>query len=129
MEKRVMIVDDEPDILKALKIVLEDKNFDVITVETGKECIKEIKKGFKGVILLDIMMPEMDGWDTLKEIIKLDLMQDIAIEIITGKGTKDHEKIIGLQSYIHDYLIKPMEIEELIESLNKCLENLEKIRK
>jgi len=115
-----MIVDDEPDVLFALRTIFERKNFDVITVKNGFECLNELEKGFKGVILMDIMMPDMDGWDTIKTIVQRGLMKGVAIEIITGKGTKDHEKMAGLESYIRDYLAKPLDTKQLLASVDEC---------
>jgi DNA-binding NtrC family response regulator len=120
MEKRVMVVDDEPDILSSLKTILERHDYDVITVKNGIECLKEIEKGFKGIILMDLMMPEMDGWDTINEIIKRGLMKNVAISIITGKGTKDFQKMSILGSYIFDYIVKPLDIDKLISSVEEC---------
>ena len=120
MNKKIMVVDDEPDILISLRTIFERQNYEVITVESGVKCLEELEKGFKGVILMDIMMPGMDGWDTIKEILHRGLMKGIAIEIITGKGTRDHQKMNGFESYIHDYLTKPLDIEKLISSVDKC---------
>ena len=122
MTKRIMIVDDEPDILTSLKTILERNNYDVITVNNGVECVKEIEKGFKGLILLDLMMPEMDGWETINEIVKKGLMKNVAISIITGKGTKDFQHMSSLGSYIFDYMVKPLDIKQLISSIEKCSE-------
>jgi len=120
MNKKIMIVDDEPDILSSLKTILERQNYDVVTVESGYDCITEVERGFKGVILMDIMMPEMDGWDTIRELMDRGLMSGVSIEIITAKGTQDRDKMKGLESYIEDYLTKPIDIEELISSIKKC---------
>lgn len=122
MTKRIMIVDDEPDILTSLKTILERNNYDVIKVNNGVECVKEIEKGFKGLILLDLMMPEMDGWETINEIVKKGLMKNVAISIITGKGTKDFQHMSSLGSYILDYMVKPLDIKQLISSIEKCSE-------
>lgn len=115
-----MIVDDESDILVTLKTVFEHQNYDVVTVENGFDCISEIEKGFKGVVLMDLMMPEIDGWDTIKEIVERGLIRNVAINIITGKGTKQHKMMSALGSYIYDYFSKPIDIKELIESVKKC---------
>jgi len=115
-----MIVDDEPDILTSLKTVFEQHNYEVIAVDNGSDCINEIEKGFKGIILMDIMMPEMDGWETIKKIIERGLIKNVAIEIITGKGTKDHQIMSNLGSYVYDYLSKPLDINELISSVKRC---------
>lgn len=119
MEKRVMIVDDETDVLISLKTVFERNNYDVITVTNGAECIKEIEKGFKGIVLIDLMMPEMDGWETIQEIVNLGLSKNVSIAIITGKGTKDSQKMSSLGSYIFDYMAKPLDIARLLSSVEK----------
>ena len=124
MRKKIMIVDDEPDILDSLRIVLEHHDFEVIAVDNGKKCLKEIEKGFKGVVLIDLMMPELDGWDTINEIVKRGLINNVEIAIITGKGTRDFQKMSLLGSYVYDYLAKPLNIDKLIASVEKCNKNL-----
>ncbi len=120
MNNKIMVVDDEIDILNSLKVIFEKQKYEVTTVESGEDCLRQLEKGFRGVILMDIMMPNMDGWDTIREIIKRGLIKDVAIEIITGKGTKDHQKLMELGSYVYDYLTKPIDIKQLIESVRKC---------
>ena len=120
MMKRIMVVDDEPDVLLSLKTVLQKQNYDVVTVTNGKECLKELKKGFKGIILMDLMMPVMDGWETINQIVKQGYINDVAISIITGKGTRDYQKMSLLGSYIFDYLAKPLNIEKLISCVEEC---------
>ncbi len=126
MDKKVMIVDDEQDILFSLRTLFERQGYEVITVDGGAKCVNELEKGFSGVVLMDIMMPKMDGWDTIKKIVNRGLIRNIEIEIITGKGTRNHKKMIGFGSYIHDYLSKPLDPEKLISSVNKCLMCLSK---
>lgn len=115
-----MIVDDEPDILFSLRTIFEKQSYDVITVSNGIECLKEIEKGFKGIILMDLMMPVMDGWETINEIVKRGYMEDVAIAIITGKGAKDFQNMSRLGSYVFDYLAKPLDIGKLIASVERC---------
>jgi DNA-binding response OmpR family regulator len=122
MNKRIMIVDDEQDILFSLRTILEKQNYDVITVSNGIDCLKEIEKGFKGIILMDLMMPNMDGWDTIDEIVKNGYIDNVAIAIITGNGTKDFQKISKLGSYVIDYLAKPLDINKLISCVERCNE-------
>ncbi len=124
MNKKIMIVDDEQDILFSLKTLFECRDYDVITVDSGAKCIAELEKGFRGIVLIDIMMPEMDGWDTIEEIVNRGLMQNIEIEVITGKGTKNHEKMIGFEPYIHDYLTKPFIPEKLLSTIDERLMHL-----
>jgi CheY-like chemotaxis protein len=120
MNNKIMVVDDETDILASIRALFEKQNYEVTTVESGEECIQALENGFKGVILMDIMMPNMDGWDTIKKIVNRGLIKNVAINIITGKGTKDHQKLGELGSYVYDYLTKPIDINQLIDSVKKC---------
>jgi CheY-like chemotaxis protein len=122
--KKIMVVDDEQDILFSLKNLLEDYCYEVVTVDSGKKCIQELQKGFCGLVLMDIMMPTMDGWDTIEEIVHKGLDKNIVITIITGKGTQNHEKFIKFESYIKDYLVKPLDVQTIIESIERCYHSL-----
>ena len=119
MMKKVMVVDDELDVLDSLRTILENQNYEVITVSNGIECLKEIEKGFKGIILMDLMMPIMDGWDTINEIVNGGYLDNVTISIITGKGTKDYQKLSLLGNYIFDYLAKPIDIKQLTASVDR----------
>jgi len=121
MDKRIMVVDDDPDILISIRNIFENEGYEVFTVDSGKDCIRELEKGFKGVILMDIMMPFMDGWDTIEEIKNKGFMKNVIISILTAKGTPDHEKMNGLESAIHDYITKPFDIQELISNVSQMI--------
>ena len=121
MDKKIMVVDDDPDILICMRTIFEKEGFEVLTVDSGKDCIKELERGFKGVIILDVMMPFMDGWDTLAEIKKRNLLDGIIISILTARGTPDHEKMKGLEPYIYDYMTKPFDPKELLKNVKNML--------
>ena len=121
MEKRLMVVDDDPDILISIRKIFENEGYEVFTVDSGKDCIKELERGFKGIILMDIMMPFMDGWDTIEEIIKKGYAKNVIISILTARGTPDREKMRGLESYIFDYITKPFDIKKLIFDVRQMI--------
>ena len=121
MNKKIMIVDDDPDMLISIRKIFEREGYEVFTVDSGMDCIKEIEMGFKGVVLMDIMMPFMDGWDTIQEITNRGLSKNVVISILTAKGTLNHEKMKGLQSYIYDYITKPFDVRNLISDVNNML--------
>jgi CheY-like chemotaxis protein len=75
IRKKIMIVDDDPDILVSIRKIFEREVYEVFTVDSGMDCIKELERGFKGVVLMDIMMPFMDGWDIIDEINKRGLLK------------------------------------------------------
>ena len=121
MNKKIMVVDDDPDILISIRKIFEREGYEVFTVDSGMDCIKELEMGFKGVVLMDIMMPFMDGWDTIQEITNRGLSKNVVLSILTAKGTPNHEKMKGLQSYIYDYITKPFDVRNLISDVNNML--------
>ena len=121
MNKRIMVVDDDPDILIAIRKIFENEGYEVFTVDDGMDCLKELERGFRGIILMDVMMPFMDGWDTITEIIKRGFTKGVVISILTSRGTPDHEKMRRLESYIHDYITKPFDVKKLILDVRKMV--------
>jgi len=114
MEKDILIVDDDKDILTSLREVFLHQGNVVFTAESGFECLRRIKDGFQGILLIDIMMPKMDGWDTIREIVKNGLEQNVQIVVITARGTHHQEKMHGLEPYIIDYIPKPFDLHKLL---------------
>ncbi len=119
MKKDILVVDDDTDVLHSVKDVFEFQGYNVKTVTNGSDCIKEIENGFSGIVLLDLMMPVMDGWDTIKKIVKKGLNKKVEILIITAVGTTEHDKMYGIESYINDYIVKPFNIDDLVKSVEK----------
>ncbi len=117
MEKRIMIVDDDPDLLVILRALFEKEHFEVLTVDTGYDCLKELQRGFSGVILMDLMMPFMDGYTTIHEIVKQGYAKLVKIVIITASSKKDQDKYNELEPYIYDYIQKPFNIDWLLTNV------------
>jgi DNA-binding response OmpR family regulator len=117
MDKKLMVVDDDPDILITIRSIFEREGYEVYTVDSGRDCIKELERGFTGIILMDIMMPFMDGWDTIREIVQRGYSKNVVISIVTAKGTRDHEKMKGLETYVRDYIAKPFDVRVLINNV------------
>lgn len=113
MDRNVLVVDDEPDLVYYLKRMLEREGFHVMTALSGRECLEEMDKGFKGVILMDIMMPNMDGWDTVKEIVDRGLIEGNIISMLTAKPEPDI-KLMELKEYVLDYITKPVDKKTLL---------------
>jgi DNA-binding NtrC family response regulator len=120
MAKKIMIVDDDADILVTLRMFFEKNEFEVLAVDSGKDCIKELQDGFKGVVLLDITMPFMDGWETLREIIRLGLNKQVVISIITA-NTCAKEQSADVCSYVYEFISKPFNLKQLIGSVDTFL--------
>ena len=117
MQENIMIVDDDPSILFAIKELLHDEGFSVCAVSSGRTCVEQIQNGFKGLILLDLMMPDMNGWDTIAELQKKGVSLDIKFIIITAKIDIDVDKKKKYEHMIIDYIEKPFEPERLISTI------------
>jgi len=112
-KKIILLVDDNPDLLYSVKKGLESisKDFEIVTVEGGKECMQSLKKIKPDLILLDIMMPGMDGWDTCAKIKSNKKTENIPIVFLTAKTDPVSKGIGRLAS--SDYVTKPFEMKDL----------------
>jgi DNA-binding response OmpR family regulator len=124
MRPSILIVDDDAALLRTVQRMLEYANYDTITVNSGKACILELEKGFKGLILMDIIMPVMDGWDTIREIVSKGLHEGVLICMLTGKDEPD-EKMNPLKEYVLDYIRKPIDQKIFLDIIKGYLEYLE----
>lgn len=120
IKPRVMLVDDEECIREAISALLYSEGIDVITAVGGIECLRLLRRGFRGVIMMDVMMPGMDGWATLREIEKEGLMEGNIISMLTAMDVPD-ERMEGLQEYVIDYITKPFQPDDFIATVRKYL--------
>jgi len=122
MVKKIMVVDDEPDILFTVGQMLEMNGYDVVKVDDGKKCLDELEKSVPDLVLLDIMMPEISGWDVAAKIKENPKWNDIPIIFLTAKGDTMSVGMGGLAS--EDYIVKPFDIKDLKERIEKILNKL-----
>ena len=125
-EQKVMIVDDDALIRLTVREVLKDAGIVVVEADGAGQCLEHLKQGFRGVVLMDIMMPGWDGWDTIREIIKGDLYKGIIIVMLTAKDVPD-SKMEGLQEYVTDYKTKPFTQDDLVSDIKDYFIYLEKM--
>lgn len=115
--KKIFVVDDEAHIRELIRLYLEKESYEVEEFEGGEAVIKRIKSCIPDLVLLDLMMPGIDGYDTLKEIKKI---ADIPFIMVTAKeDTMD--KIIGLELGADDYIVKPFNGKELVARIKAVL--------
>ncbi len=110
--KRVLIVDDDPAILNGVAKVLGRYGCEVVKAASGQGCLEELRRGFTGVILVDIMMPGMDGWQTIQAMVTEKLLSGVLICMLTAKPSPGSGGQ-GLEQWVFDYLPKPFENAEL----------------
>lgn len=113
----ILVVDDDKEIVNAIEIYLKKEGYKIIKAYNGKEAIKEVKQNEIHLIILDIMMPEKDGLETLEEIRK---EKSIPVILLSAKS-EDYDKIEGLDLGADDYITKPFNPLELIARVNSNL--------
>jgi DNA-binding response OmpR family regulator len=118
-----MAVDDDVFILEVMKELFEQEGIEVVTAESGDACIAELETGFRGVILMDIMMPKKDGWETIEEMIARDLMDGNIVAMLTAKDIPDTE-LDCLKEHVIDYITKPFEADEIVAAVKGYLDYL-----
>jgi CheY-like chemotaxis protein len=120
MNNHVLVVDDEPVVQYSVKRILEEAGYTVSQAGSGQECLDLLRKGYKGLILMDIIMPELDGWDTIRIIIDERLNEGNIICMLTGKEVPDL-KMDRLKEYVLDYIRKPFENKKLVSVVSYYL--------
>lgn len=115
--RRALIVDDDPDTVDLIKIIFRNAGMDVIGAFSGKEAIQKCSDSIPSVILLDLMMPDMDGWETFSNIRQ---MTDAPV-IVVSADTKKENVVKGLNSGFDDYVTKPFFPPELVARVNTVL--------
>ncbi|HDS08750.1 MAG TPA: response regulator transcription factor [Firmicutes bacterium] len=122
-KKSILIIDDEEDILKLCKIVLEKEGFNVHTTNAAKDGIEIATTIIPDLVLLDIMMPVMDGWEVLKILRAEKTTAKIPVAMLTAK-TDFKDKIMGIQEGAIDYISKPFLPQELIFRVKRIFQEL-----
>ncbi len=113
---KVMLVDDEELIRESVAAYFHAMDMKIITAASGEDCLDYLENGFRGVILMDVMMPEMNGWDTIRKIVEGDLYDGNIIVMLTALDAPDN-KMEGIQEYVTDYLTKPFNPDDLMDTL------------
>ena len=120
---KILIVDDEPDILEFIEYNLYKEGYDVIKAENGVEALEMTEQYMPHLILLDVMMPELDGIDTCKKIRKNPKYNDVLIAFLTAKR-EDLSQISGLDAGADDYISKPIKPKLLMSRVAALLRRL-----
>jgi two-component system alkaline phosphatase synthesis response regulator PhoP len=122
--QKILLVDDEPDILEFLSYNLKKEGYLVITANNGKEAISIAKKELPDLIILDAMMPEMDGMDACRELRDTPELKNVLIAFLTARG-EDFSQIAGFESGADDYITKPVKPRVLISRIKALLRRAE----
>ncbi len=123
---RILLVDDEPDIIEFLGYNLVKEGFLIKTASNGIDAVKEAKAFHPHLILLDVMMPGMDGIETCEEIKKLPELKSSIIAFLTARG-EDYSQIAGFDAGADDYITKPVKPKVLISRIKALLKRLNRV--
>jgi DNA-binding response OmpR family regulator len=123
MKKKILIVDDEDDILHFLEMVLREKGYEVATAAGGQEALTKAQIEGPDLVLLDIMMPQMDGWEVLKLLRVDEQTASIPVAMLSAR-TEARDRVQGLQEGAVDYICKPFSLQELLGKIEAIFSQL-----
>lgn len=117
---KILLVDDEPDILEFLSFNLKKEGFQIFTSSNGREAVKIATENKPHLIILDVMMPDMDGIETCREIRNTESLKNVLITFLTARG-EDYSQIAGFDAGADDYITKPIKPRVLVSRVNALL--------
>ncbi|NLD48330.1 MAG: response regulator transcription factor [Clostridiaceae bacterium] len=118
---KVMVIDDDVNICELIRLYMEKEGYEVITVYNGIKAVEEFKSFTPNIVILDIMLPGVDGWQVCREMRKV---SNIPIIMLSAKG-ETFDKVLGLELGADDYMVKPFEPKELVARLKAVLRRYE----
>jgi DNA-binding response OmpR family regulator len=119
--KRLVYVEDEREMIDLVRLILGRRGFEVIGANGGRDGLETIRRELPDLVLLDLMMPDMDGWDVYQQMKAEEATRDIPVIVVTAKA-QSIDKVLGLHiAKVDDYISKPFSPQELTESVEKVL--------
>jgi len=122
VEKKILVVDDEPTFVRLVRTTLTHQGYEVLTAGDGQEALRLLFAHKPSLVLLDVMMPKMDGWQTCSRIREI---SDVPIVMLTGQQKAEADIVRGLDYGADDYLIKPVGSRELVARVRAVLRRAE----
>ncbi|MDC6388218.1 response regulator transcription factor [Maribacter sp. PR1] len=122
---KILLVDDEPDILEIISYNLSSEGYEVITAKNGAEGVSKAKKKQPHLIILDVMMPEMDGIEACEIMRRTPGLENTIITFLTARG-EDYSQVAGFDAGADDYITKPIKPKVLVSKVNALLRRMSK---
>ncbi|MBN1877179.1 MAG: response regulator [Anaerolineae bacterium] len=121
-EKRTVVcVEDEPEMIDLIRLILGRRNFELVGAVGGREGLETIRKVKPDLVLLDLMMPDMDGWEVYQQMKADPELKQVPVIVVTAKA-QSIDRVLGLHiAKVDDYVTKPFGPQELLASVNKVL--------
>ncbi|HSO26592.1 MAG TPA: response regulator [Anaerolineales bacterium] len=120
-DKRIVYIEDEQEMIDLVRLILSRKGFEVLGAGGGREGLDMVREHLPDLVLLDLMMPDMDGWDVYQQMKADDRTRQIPVIVITAKA-QSIDKVLGLHiAKVDDYISKPFSPKELLQSVEKVI--------
>ena len=118
---KVVCIEDEPEMIELIRLILGRRNFELIGAVGGREGLEAVRKIKPKLVLLDLMMPDIDGWEVYQQMKADEELSHIPVIVVTAKA-QSIDKVLGLHiAKVDDYVTKPFGPQELLASVNKVL--------
>jgi two-component system response regulator VicR len=119
--KQILCIEDEPEMIDLIRLILGRRGFEVIGAAGGKEGLEKVRQQPPELVLLDLMMPDMDGWEVYQQMKADEKTKDIPVIVVTAKA-QSIDKVLGLHiAKVDDYIAKPFSPQDLLNSVEKVL--------
>jgi two-component system response regulator VicR len=119
---RIVFIEDDTKTIDLVKLILRREGFDVIGVTNGRDGLATVEQARPQLVLLDLMMPDMDGWEVYQKMRAHESMKHIPVIVLTAKA-RSIDKVLGLHiAKVNDYITKPFSPAELVQSVRKVLD-------
>jgi DNA-binding response OmpR family regulator len=119
--KKIVYVEDEQEMIDLVKLILSRKGYNVIGAAGGREGLDIIRKEIPDLVLLDLMMPDIEGWDVYQQIRADEATKHIPVIVVTAKA-QNIDKVLGLHiAKVNDYISKPFSPQDLVASVERVL--------
>jgi len=119
--RRVVYIEDEQEMVDLVRLILSRKGYEVIGSNGGRDGLEKVRQEMPDLVLLDLMMPDMDGWDVYQQMKAGEATRHIPVIVVTAKA-QSIDKVLGLHiAKVDDYISKPFSPQELVDSVEKVL--------
>lgn len=117
--KRILCIEDESEMIDLMRLILSRRGYVVEGATGGKEGLKKVRKELPDLVLLDLMMPDLDGWEVYQQMKADENTKDIPVIVVTAKA-QSIDKVLGLHiAKVDDYIAKPFNPKDLLSSIDK----------
>ena len=119
--KQILCIEDEPEMIDLIRLILGRRGFEVVGAAGGKEGLEKVRQQLPDLVLLDLMMPDMDGWEVYQQMKADEKTKDIPVIVVTAKA-QSIDKVLGLHiAKVDDYIANPFSPQDLMNSVEKVL--------